>query len=62
MISGELDHHAPRRRLYTQLDALHGSPRAARPRPDEQFVVYRILDTLTDSFFPVLARSTTRST
>ena len=24
------------------------------PAPDEQFVVYRILDTLTDSFFPLL--------
>ena len=26
-----------------------------RRAPDEQFVVYRILDTLTDTFFPVLA-------
>jgi magnesium transporter len=27
---------------------------AAEPAPDEQFVVYRVLDTLTDTFFPVL--------
>ncbi len=28
----------------------------------EQFLIYRILDALTDSFFPVLSASTTRST
>src|SRR5205085_1077464 len=35
------------------LDALRST--LDRHAPDEQFVVYRILDTLTDTFFPVLA-------
>src|ERR1700716_1815008 len=37
----------------TELDELRSA--LARRAPDEQFVVYRILDTLTDTFFPVLA-------
>jgi magnesium transporter len=36
-----------------ELDVLRGA--LERRAPDEQFVVYRILDTLTDTFFPVLA-------
>ena len=36
-----------------ELDELRGA--LERRAPDEQFVVYRILDTLTDTFFPVLA-------
>ena len=35
------------------LDELRGI--LERRAPDEQFVVYRILDTLTDTFFPILA-------
>ncbi len=37
----------------TELDELRSA--LNRRAPDEQFVVYRILDTLTDTFFPVLA-------
>jgi Mg2+ and Co2+ transporter CorA len=36
-----------------ELDALHETIGAARG--GEQFVVYRVLDTLTDTLFPVLA-------
>jgi magnesium transporter len=39
--------------VCSELDALRGA--LERRAPDEQFVVYRILDTLTDTFFPVLA-------
>jgi len=39
--------------VCTELDALRGA--LERRAPDEQFVVYRILDTLTDTFFPILA-------
>lgn len=42
-----------RRSPAAPLDALRRRM-AAEPAPDEQFVVYRILDTLTDTFFPVL--------
>jgi magnesium transporter len=37
----------------SQLDELHSTIK--RKKADEQFVVYRILDTLTDTFFPILA-------
>jgi magnesium transporter len=43
-------HHEP----CSELDALHGYF-DRRPPGNEQFVVYRILDTLTDTFFPVLS-------
>jgi magnesium transporter len=36
-----------------ELEQLHARFQA-RPQGSEQFVVYRVLDTLTDSFFPVL--------
>jgi magnesium transporter len=39
---------------FPELDELRDSFEA-RPPENESFVVYRILDTLTDSFFPVLA-------
>ena len=39
--------------VCTELDELRGA--LERRAPDEQFVVYRVLDTLTDTFFPVLA-------
>ena len=39
--------------VCTELDELRSA--LERRAPDEQFVVYRILDTLTDTFFPVLA-------
>ena len=42
-----------RRRPAHAIDALRRRTAAERA-PDEQFVVYRILDTLTDTFFPVL--------
>jgi magnesium transporter len=37
-----------------ELNELHGEL-AQRPPDSEQFVVYRVLDTLTDTFFPVLS-------
>jgi magnesium transporter len=39
--------------VCSELDDLRSA--LERRAPDEQFVVYRILDTLTDTFFPVLA-------
>jgi magnesium transporter len=42
-----------RRQPAEALDALRGRM-AEDPAPEEQFVVYRILDALTDTFFPVL--------
>lgn len=44
-----------RREVCAELDELRRRV-AANPSPDEQLVVYRIFDTLTDSFFPVLER------
>jgi len=38
-----------------ELEQLHARFQE-RPAGSEQFVVYRVLDTLTDSFFPVLER------
>jgi magnesium transporter len=42
-----------RRERVAELDALHARLRADG-RESEQFVVYRVLDALTDTFFPVL--------
>ena len=43
-----------RRERATQLDDAARAARARRTAESEQFVVYRILDALTDTFFPVL--------
>jgi len=44
-----------RREDCSELEELHARFER-RPAGSEQFVVYRVLDTLTDTFFPVLAR------
>jgi magnesium transporter len=44
-----------RRRPCAELDAARARI-ASGPAPSEEYVVYRILDSLTDSFFPVLSQ------